>query len=177
MIKQEGKTTMSKQTKKETSKESTKTKPAPVHHGEGGANPMAQWIKDLEIIFEKAMREEKLNIALKAKELLARSKGWIVRGVASTPQSIKSIDQWTLQEVHGLIAQLDAYGDAYGGAYGESGDGNEGNSGDGNEGNSGRDLDGGTRPWRTTEPEPDPKDPHREEHGTQALDWQEDPAP
>lgn len=154
---------MSKQTKNETSKESTKMKPAPVHHGEGGTNPMAQWIKDLEIIFEKAMREEKLNIALKAKELLARSKGWIGGGVASTPQSIKSIDQWTLQEVHGLIAQLDAYGDAYG------------ESGDDHEGNSGRDSDGGTRPWRTTEP--DPKDPHREEHGTQALDWQEDPAP
>ncbi|MBM3631831.1 MAG: hypothetical protein FJX00_02485 [Alphaproteobacteria bacterium] len=152
---------MSKHTKKETNKESTKTKREPVHHREGGGNPMVQWIKDLEIIFEKAMQEEKLNIALKAKELLARSKGWIARGVASTPQSIKSIDQWTLQEVHGLIAQLDAYG----------------NSGDGNEGNSGRDLDGGTRPWRTTEPEPDPKDPHREGHGTQALDWQEDPAP
>ena len=160
---------MSKQTKNETSKESTKTKPAPVHRGEGGANPMAQWIKDLEIIFEKAMQEEKLNIALKAKELLARSKGWIGGGVASTPQSIKSIDQWTLQEVHGLIAQLDAYG--------ESGGDHKGNSGDSHQDEPGGDSDGGTRPWRTTQPEPDPKDPHREEQGTQALDWQEDPAP
>lgn len=74
-------------------------------------NSMAEWVRDLEIIFEKAMQEEKLNIALKAKELLARNKGWIAGGVASTPPSIKSIDQWTLQEVNDLIAQLDFYGD------------------------------------------------------------------
>jgi hypothetical protein len=102
---------MSKQAKKETGKESKKRETLSVNQGEGGVNPMTQWIKDLEIIFEKAMQEEKLNIALKAKELLARNKGWIAGGVASTPQSIKSIDQWTLQEVHALIAQLDAYGD------------------------------------------------------------------
>jgi hypothetical protein len=57
------------------------------------------------------MQEEKLNIALKAKELLARNKGWIAGGVASTPLSIKSIDQWTLQEINALISQLDAYAD------------------------------------------------------------------
>jgi hypothetical protein len=74
-------------------------------------NPMGQWIRDLEMIFEKAMQEEKLNIALKAKELLARNKGWIAGGVASTPLSIKSIDQWTLQEINALISQLDAYAD------------------------------------------------------------------
>ena len=66
---------------------------------------------DLEKIFEKAMEEEKLNIALKAKELLARSKGWIGGGAASAPSVIKPINQWTLQEVNALIVQLDAYGD------------------------------------------------------------------
>jgi hypothetical protein len=126
------------------------------------SNPMGQWIRDLEMIFEKAMQEEKLNIALKAKELLARNKGWISGGVASTPLSIKSIDQWTLQEINALISQLDAYGDA----------------GDSNEGNSGGDPDGawGTGPWRTTESAPDPKDP-REGQGTQPLDSEEDPTP
>ena len=118
-------------------------------------NSMAQWIQDLEIIFEKAMKEEKLNIALKAKELLARNKGWIAGGVASTPLSIKSIDQWTLQDINALIAQLDAYGD--------SGGGNEGDEPDGESG-----------PWRKTKSEPDPKDVHRKGQGTHALDSEED---
>jgi hypothetical protein len=120
-------------------------------------NPMGQWIRDLEMIFEKAMQEEKLNIALKAKELLARNKGWIAGGVASTPLSIKSIDQWTLQEINALIAQLDAYGDSGGG-------------------NEGGDLDGESPPWRKTESEPDPKDMDREGQGTGALDSEKDPA-
>ena len=74
-------------------------------------DPMIGWLQDLEKIFEKAMEEEKLNIALKAKELLARSKGWIGGGAASAPSVIKPINQWTLQEVNALIVQLDAYGD------------------------------------------------------------------
>ena len=93
-------------------------------------NPMGQWIRDLEIIFEKAMQEEKLNIALKAKELLARNKGWIAGGVASTPLSIKSIDQWTLQEINALISQLDAYGDSDGTPEGGFECSNDGDSDD-----------------------------------------------
>jgi len=72
---------------------------------------IAQWVQDLEIIFRKAMDEDKLNIALKAKELLGKSKGWILGGAASTPRTIKTIDQWTLQEINDLIVQLDAYQD------------------------------------------------------------------
>lgn len=68
-----------------------------------------QWMMDLENIFQKAMDGDKLNIALKAKELLAKNQGWIAGGVASTPRTIKSIDQWTLQEVQDMILQLDAY--------------------------------------------------------------------
>ncbi len=70
-----------------------------------------QWVQDLEIIFQKAMHEDKLNIALKAKELLAKNKGWILGGAASTPRTIKTIDQWTLQEINDLIVQLDTYQD------------------------------------------------------------------
>ena len=70
---------------------------------------MEKWVADLERIFEKAMEAEKFNVALKAKELLAKNQGWLLGGVASTPLSIKSIDQWTLQEMQELILQLDAY--------------------------------------------------------------------
>jgi hypothetical protein len=115
----------------------TKTGAGSVTASESTTDPMGKWIRDLEIIFEKAMQEEKLNIALKAKELLARNKGWIAGGVASTPLSIKSIDQWTLQEINSLIAQLDAYGGSGGAPDGDSGS----DSGPSNDGDPDGDLD------------------------------------
>lgn len=139
---------MSKKSKKDSSGPWTKAKKSPkvpkksVTASESTTDPMGQWIRDLEIIFEKAMQEEKLNIALKAKELLARNKGWIAGGVASTPLSIKSIDQWTLQEINSLIAQLDAYGGSGGALDGDSGSDSDGGSGRGNDGDPDGDLDG-----------------------------------
>jgi hypothetical protein len=77
-------------------------------------NGMAQWIQDLEEIFKKAMDSKNLSVALKAKELLAKNQGWICRGAASTPHTIKTIDRWTLQEINDLIVQLDHYVDTKG---------------------------------------------------------------
>ena len=75
------------------------------------AHTMEKWMADLERIFEKAMEAEKFTVALKAKELIAKNQGWFLGGVASTPRTIKSIDQWTLQEMQEIILQLDAYED------------------------------------------------------------------
>ncbi len=146
----------SKNIKQETCDQWTHTKQSsracgePITESERTPRSMEQWIRDLEIIFEKAMKEDKLNIALKAKELLARNKGWIAGGVASTPLSIKSIDQWTLQEVNALIAQLDAYGDP--------------------DAESGRPILDGTESQRHS----DPKESHKKAWGTQPLDGDDD---
>ncbi len=144
----------SKKTTKEIRDNGPHTQKAPKTGGESITasesikNPMGQWIRDLEIIFEKAMQEEKLNIALKAKELLARNKGWITGiagGVASTPLSIKSIDQWTLQEINSLISQLDAYGDLGCGNDGAP-DGDPDPTPQGNDSDPDGDLDGDPDP-------------------------------
>jgi hypothetical protein len=87
-----------------------KKHPLQTGHGPGCTrqkDEMHQWIQDLETIYEKAMEGKKLPVALKAKELLAKNKGWISGGVASTPTTIKAIDQWTLQEIQDFIMQLE----------------------------------------------------------------------
>jgi hypothetical protein len=98
-----------------TEKKGALERPVPVQKttmDPGGAQrAIEKWVSDLEIIFEKSMEAKKFSVALKAKELLAKNQGWISGGVASTPRTIKSIDQWTLQEIQDLILQLDAYED------------------------------------------------------------------
>jgi hypothetical protein len=84
------------------------TRPATGPQCAGSKDEMQQWIQDLENIYQKAMEGKKLPVALKAKELLAKNKGWILGGVASTPDTIKTIDRWTLQEIEDFIMQLEA---------------------------------------------------------------------
>lgn len=59
-------------------------------------------IKDLNHIFQQSMASGKLNVALKAKELLLK-----LTGVCSPSKSIKPIAQWSDKEIEEIIRQLE----------------------------------------------------------------------
>ena len=68
----------------------------------------SRFIKELEEIFAKAMESGKLNVALKAKELL-----WKIKEFFSSPNkkmnsaSIKPIEEWSSDEIETFIENLE----------------------------------------------------------------------
>lgn len=65
--------------------------------------------EDLESIFKESMAAGKLNVALKARELLAKLDGiWLsIREKGEKGQRIKPLSQWSLEELQDFLDQLE----------------------------------------------------------------------
>jgi hypothetical protein len=66
-----------------------------------------KFIRELEEIFKNAMQDGKLNVALKAKELLAKVKGMFSLG-KSKNNAIKSVCDWSDDEIQAIIQELES---------------------------------------------------------------------
>jgi hypothetical protein len=65
--------------------------------------------KDLEAIFDKSMESEKLNVALKAREYLAKLEG-IFLGAGEKGrggQRVKPLSQWSEEELKDFLTQIE----------------------------------------------------------------------
>lgn len=64
-------------------------------------------VKDLEDIFNKAVKSGKLNVALKAKEMILKIRGFFSKKHKGACGAAKPLADWTDEELYILLSQLE----------------------------------------------------------------------
>jgi hypothetical protein len=64
-----------------------------------------QWLQDLEDVFKEAMACEKFSAALKAKEMIARDRGWMK--TSDINMESRSLSTWSDEEIDRVMSLLE----------------------------------------------------------------------